>query len=89
MSIVRYTLEVGKELTAEEHAEMAARIEAVSKKPYSYDPDCPLMTPEQLAQFRPVHFATMEERAIAMRAAGIFDPEETEQEAVLELATTK
>ena len=89
MSIVRYTLEVGKELTDEEHAEMAARIEAASKKPYAYDPDCPLMTPAQLAQFRPVHFATMEERAKAMREASIFDPDETEQETVIEMAGHK
>ena len=89
MNIVRYTLEVGKELTAEEHAEMAARLEEASKKPYTYDPDCPLMTPEQLTQFRPVHFTTMEERAEAMREAGIFDPEEVEQETVLEMAINK
>lgn len=41
----------------------------------------PLLTPEQLAEFRLVNFATMEERAKAMREAGIFDPEEAvEQE---------
>ena len=89
MVIVK-TLEVGKELTAEEHEAIARRIEATSKKPYTYDPDCPLLTPEQLAQFRPVHFATMEERAKAMREAEIFDPEEVEQEeAVLEMAGQK
>ena len=54
MNIVRYTLEVGKELTPEEHAAIASRIDAVSEKPYTYDPDCPLLTPEQLAEFRPV-----------------------------------
>ena len=55
MNIVRYTLEVGKELTPEEHTAIASRIDAASKKPYTYDPDCPLLTPEQLAEFRPVH----------------------------------
>ena len=90
MNIVRYTLEVGKELSPEEHAAIASRIDAASKKPYSYDPDCHLLTPEQLAEFRPVHFATMEERAQAMREAGIFDPEAVEQEeAVLEMAGHK
>jgi len=74
--IVIYTLEDGKELTPEEHAAMAARFETASRRPYVYDPDCPLLTPEQLAEFRPVNFATMEERAQAMREAGIFDPEE-------------
>ena len=83
MNIVRYTLEVGKELTAEEHAEMAARFEDASKKPYTYDPDCPLLTSEQLSEFRPVHFATMEERAKAMREAGIFNPETVEHEDVV------
>ena len=83
MNIVRYTLEDGKELTPEEHAAMAVRLEAASKRPYVYDPDCPLMTPEQLAEFRPVNFATMEERAQAMREAGIFNHEEAGQEAIL------
>jgi hypothetical protein len=43
--------------------------------PYVYHPDCPLLTSEQLAEFRPVNYATMEERAQAMKEAGIFDPE--------------
>jgi hypothetical protein len=51
-------------------------MEAASKHPYVYDPDCPLLTPEQLAEFRPVNYATMEERAQAMREARIFDPED-------------
>jgi hypothetical protein len=61
---------------------MAARLETASKRPYVYDPDCPLLTPEQLAEFRPVNFATMEERAQAMREAGILNPEIVGQEAV-------
>ena len=90
MSIVRYTLEAGKGLTPEEHAAMAARFEEASKHPYTYDPDCPLLTPEQLAQFRPVNFATMEERAQAMREAGIVDPEAIdEQKSILEMAGVK
>jgi hypothetical protein len=60
---------------------MASRLESASKRPYVYDPDCPLMTPEQLAEFHPVNYATMEERAQAMREAGIFNPEMIEQEA--------
>jgi hypothetical protein len=50
---------------------MKAEIEAAARRPYVYDPDCPLLTEEQLAQFKPVNFATMEERAEAMKAAGI------------------
>lgn len=82
MEIVRYSLEDGRELSPEEHAEMASRVEAASKRPYVYDPDCPLLTPEQLAEFRPVNYATMEERAQAMREAGIFNPEMVEQKAM-------
>jgi DNA-binding transcriptional regulator YhcF (GntR family) len=50
---------------------MKAEIEEAARRPYVYDPDCPLLTEEQLAQFKPVNFATMEERAEAMKAAGI------------------
>jgi hypothetical protein len=83
MEIVKYTLDLGKDLTPEEHAAMAARLEAASRHPYVYDPDCPLLTPEQLAQFHPVNFATMEERARAMREAGITVPETEGQEAII------
>jgi hypothetical protein len=44
-----------------------AMLEEAEKFPPVYDADCPKMTPEQLAQFKPVHYATMEERAQAMR----------------------
>ena len=89
MGIVHYTLEVGKELTSEEREAARRRIEAASKHPYVYDPDCPLLTPEQLAEFHPVNFATMEERAEAMRKEGISDPEAVRQEAILETASEK
>jgi hypothetical protein len=86
MEMVQYTLEVGKELTFEEQEAAKRRIEAAARRPYVYDPDCPLLTPEQLAQFRPVNFATMEERAQAMREAGITAPE---TEDALETAINK
>ena len=73
MAIVRYSLEAGKELSFEEEQLIRKRIEEAAKRPYTYDPDCPLLTEEQLAEFRPVHFATWEERAQAMREAGITD----------------
>ncbi|AEF83721.1 hypothetical protein TREPR_0107 [Treponema primitia ZAS-2] len=63
--------EGGKELTPEQKAAAKAEIEAAAKRPYVYDPDCPLLTPEQLAEFKPVNFSSMEERAAAMRAAGV------------------
>ena len=44
MGIVRYT--AGRELTPEEHEAARLRIEAAAKRPYTYDPDCPLTTAE-------------------------------------------
>ena len=75
MAIVRRV--IGRELTPERRAAMKAEIEAAAKRPYTYDPDCPLLTEKQLSEFRPVNFASMEERAQAMKAAGIVDPEST------------
>ena len=80
MAIVRHTHTVGIGLTPEQIIEVRA-----AKRPYTYDPDCPLLTEEQLAQFRPVHFADMEERARAMREAGIVDPEAADQEQPVQL----
>ena len=65
MAIVRYT--VGKELTLEQKEEARQRIQEAAMRPYTYDPDSPLLTEKQLAEFRPVHFDSMEERAQAMR----------------------
>jgi hypothetical protein len=45
------------------------------------------MTPEQLEQFKPVHYDTMEERAQAMKAAGIAVT--TEKSAVLGAVSNK
>jgi hypothetical protein len=78
MEIVRTTLEVGKELTFKEREAARRRIEEASKQPYVYDPDCPLLTPEQLAEFRPVNYTTMEERARAMREAALCNRGENE-----------
>jgi len=74
MAIVRCT--AGGELTPEELAAMKAQLEAAAKRPYTYDPDCPLLTEKQLSEFRPVNFNSMEERARYMKAAGITDPDE-------------
>ena len=65
MAVVKYT--VGRELTPERRAAIKAEIEAAAKRPYTYDPDCPLMTEKQLSEFRPVNFDSMEERAKAMK----------------------
>jgi hypothetical protein len=57
-------------------------LEEAEKFPQVYDNDCPKTTPEQLSQFKPVHYATMEERARAMRAAGIVNLEAAPAKAV-------
>jgi len=40
-----------------------------------FNQDCPSLTEKQLSEFKPVNFATMEERAEAMKAAGLIDSE--------------
>jgi hypothetical protein len=65
MAIVRRT--VGRELDPEKLAAMKAQIAAAAQRPYTYDPDSPLLTEKQLSEFRPVNFATMEERARYMQ----------------------
>ena len=80
MAIVRYT--AGKELTPEKEAEMRARIRAAAKRPYTYDPDSPLLTEEQLSEFRPVHFSTEEERRASLREAGIINPDLTDSDPI-------
>jgi hypothetical protein len=41
-------------------------LEEAEKHPIKYDEDSPKLTSEELAEFKPVHFATMEERTQAM-----------------------
>jgi hypothetical protein len=59
--------------------EQLKEIKAASKRPYVYDPDCPLLTEEQLSEFRPVNGMTWEERAQLMQGRGIVDPAEQEE----------
>jgi hypothetical protein len=84
MEIVRCSLELGKELTSEEHAAIAARIEAAGKRPYIDDPDCPLLTEEQLAEFHPVNGMTWEERNRLIKETEI-----PSREPVLDIATNE
>ncbi|MCL2270948.1 MAG: hypothetical protein FWC24_06345 [Treponema sp.] len=58
-----YRRPAGTGLTLEE----LAMLEEAEKHSLDYDEDSPKLTPEQLAQFKPVYFATMEERAQAMK----------------------
>ena len=53
MAIVTYSREAGTGLTPEE----LTMLEEAEKLPLVYDEDCPKLTPEQLAEFRPVHYA--------------------------------
>ena len=82
MAIVRHT--AGKELTPEKAEAMKMEIRAAAKRPYTYDPDSPLLTEKQLNEFHPVGGMSWEERARRMEEAGIVDPEKTPSMAVSE-----
>jgi len=58
-----YRRPAGTGLTQEE----LAMLEKAEKFPLEYDEDSPKLTVEQLTEFRPVHFASMEERVQAMQ----------------------
>jgi hypothetical protein len=75
MALVRHIHKAGSELTFEERAAIKAQLDEAAKYPITYDKDCPDLTDEQLAEFRPVNGMTMEERARSMRDAGITDPD--------------
>jgi len=70
MAIVIYRRPAGTGLTPEE----LAMLEEAEKLPIKYDEDCPKLTEEELAEFKPVNFATMEERAEAMKRLKITAP---------------
>ncbi len=58
-----YRRPIGTGLTPEE----LAMLEEAEKYPIEYDEDSPKLSSEQLAEFSPVHYASMEERAHAMQ----------------------
>jgi hypothetical protein len=68
--LVRHIHTAGSGLTPEQ----LARIKEAEKYPIVFDEDCPELTDEQLAEFKPVNFATWEERNAAMEAAGAAEP---------------
>ena len=57
-----YRRPIGTGLTPEE----LRMLEEAEKYPPEYDEDSPKLTSEQLAQFRPAHYTSMEDRAQAM-----------------------
>ena len=63
MASLIYKRPAGTGLTPEE----LAMLEEAEKYPPAYDEDSPKLTPEQLAEFRPVNYATMEQRTQAMK----------------------
>ena len=70
MAIVIYRRPAGTGLTPEE----LAMLEEAEKLPIKYDEDCPKLTEEELAEFKPVNFATMEERTQAMKQKKVTVP---------------
>ena len=67
MGIVRYMVGGESEDTLDA---LKAEVREAAKRPYTYDPDCPILTEEQLAQFHPVNYETNEERLAAMHESG-------------------
>jgi len=78
MALIRHIHMAGSELPPEEREAARRRIMEAAKYPIVFDKDCPKLTPEQLAQFRPANYATWEERAEAMRQAGLYEEEDRE-----------
>ncbi|MHC6204739.1 hypothetical protein ACYULU_16295, partial [Breznakiellaceae bacterium SP9] len=56
-----------------------ARIRDAQKRHTARDPGCQKLSPEEFIQWHPIGGMTWEERAEAMRKAGIADPEMVEQ----------
>jgi hypothetical protein len=56
--------------------EQVEHIKAVQKRHAAIDPGCETLTPEEFIKWHPVGGMSWEERARAMKAAGITDPEQ-------------
>jgi hypothetical protein len=84
MAMVRRTLTVGNELTFEERKAAQRRIKAAVECTYVPDPDCPLLTEEQLAEFKPVNGMTLEERARIMSRVSQVENADMEETALID-----
>jgi hypothetical protein len=57
--------------------EQVKRMKAAQKRHAAIEPGCEKLTPEELINWHPVGGISWEERAQAMKAAGIATPEQT------------
>ncbi|MDR1210681.1 MAG: hypothetical protein LBK40_00465 [Spirochaetaceae bacterium] len=71
-------LEMVKQVFDDPSSEQKERIKAARKRHAAVDPGCEKLTPEELIQWHPARGISWEERARAMRAAGITDPKQKE-----------
>ena len=71
MTMVRHR--AGSELTPERLAEIEVELEEASKRPYTYDPDCPLLSlePRKLSDYSP---EKIERLKAAQKRHAAFDP---------------
>ncbi|GHV27032.1 hypothetical protein AGMMS4952_08070 [Spirochaetia bacterium] len=83
MALVRHIHKAGSELTPEERAAKWTRLDEAAKRPINYTKDCPQLTDEQLAEFRPANGMTWEERAQAIRADRTTAPDAVPAEALV------
>ena len=75
MAIIRSTVKVGQKPTEKELKRIKAEIAEAKKHPIVYTDNCPKLTEEQIAEFRPANYAIWEERAQAMREKSIINQE--------------
>ena len=83
MAIIASTVKVGQKPSKDEMDRIQAELKEAAKYPIVYTDECPELTDEQLAEFRPANYATWEERAQAMREKGLIDPEVEEHQAAV------
>ena len=73
---IQQKLTVGSDLPSD----VLAQIREAAKHPVNFTKDSPRLTDEQLAEFRPVNFSSMEERRLAMIEAGVFNDEDDDED---------
>jgi hypothetical protein len=76
MAIISRTIRVGQKPPKEILEQAEQEYKEAKKHPPVYDPECPPLGMEALAEFHPINGMTWEERSQAMREAGILDLED-------------